>query len=86
MKRVSRAVTIEILKQAFSDFGRDMRDFVRQEIGASEVRIKKDVTEKMSELKTEIIEGVTDVFNNGIHPQLDNHERRLLKLETKTQH
>ena len=74
------------LRQAFEDFGRhfgrEMRDFVRQEIGASETRLKKD----MAELKTDILDGVTDIVNNGIHPQLDNHEHRLLKLETKTQH
>jgi hypothetical protein len=67
------------LMQAFADFsrtfGREMRDFVRQEIGASETRVKK-----------EILEGVAEIIDHGIHPQLDNHEQRLLKLETKTQH
>jgi hypothetical protein len=73
MKPASRAVTIEVLTQAFSDFGREMRDFVRQEIHASETRVK-----------AEILDGVADIIDNGIHPQLDDHEHRLARLETKT--
>ena len=94
MKKVAdnQPVTYGLLKstlnssliRAFADFGRtfgrEMRDFVRQEIGASEVRLKKD----LAELRTEILDGVTDIVNNGIHPQLNNHEHRILKLETNT--
>ncbi len=82
MKRATKTITIEVLTQAFTNFGREMRDFMRQEIGASETRLKKEMTE----LKTEILDGVTDIVNNGIHPQLDDREHRLLKLETKAQH
>lgn len=85
----NQPVTYQLLQstlaQAFSDFGRtfgrEMRDFVRQEIGASETRIKKEVTEKITELKTEILDGVIDIVDNGINPQLNNHEHRILKLE-----
>lgn len=78
MQKASRAVTVEILTQAFSDFGREMRDFVRQEIQASETRIKKDITTAIAD----ILEGVGDIVDNGIHPQLDDHEKRIFKLET----
>lgn len=83
MKEDNGPVTGKILKetltQAFFDFGREMRDFVRQEISASETRIKKEVT-------AEILEGVGDIIDNGIHPQLNNHEERIFKLETRAQH
>jgi len=79
MNNDEKPITVKMLSQAFADFGRtfgrEMRDFVRQEIGASEARIKK-----------EILEGVAEIIDHGIHPQLDNHEGRILKLETKAQH
>jgi hypothetical protein len=75
----NRLVTLKMLKTAFDDFGRnfgrEMRDFMRQEISASETRIKQ-----------EILEGVAEIIDHGIHPQLDDHEKRILKLETKAQH
>lgn len=78
MQKASRAVTVEILTQAFSDFGRDMRDFVRQEIQASETRIKKDITNAIAN----ILKGVGDIVDNDIHPQLNNREERIFKIET----
>jgi hypothetical protein len=87
-KPVTYTLLQSTLKQALEDFGRhfgrEMRDFVRQEIGASETRIKKEVTETLTNFKTEILEGVTDIIDNGIHPQLEDHEHRLARLETKT--
>ncbi len=94
MKADNKLITVKMLKetltQAFSDFGhrfgREMRDFMRQELTASETRIKTELRAEMKELKTEILEGVGDIIDNGIHPQLDNHEERIFKLETRIQH
>ena len=77
MKRASRAVTLEALTQAFSDFGRtvgrEIRDFTRQEIAASEFRIKRD-----------ILTGVAELIDGGVLPQIDDHENRILELEAET--
>lgn len=86
-KDEARAVTVKVLKEAFADFGRtfgrEMRDFMRQELLASETRIKKELRIDMSNLKTKILDGIGDIVDNGIHPQLDDHERRISKLETR---
>jgi hypothetical protein len=61
-----------ILTQALADTSRDLRDFTRQEISASETRIK-----------TEIIDAVAESLDISVHPRFKDHERRLLKLEAK---
>ena len=75
-KPVTQAILQSTLVKAFADFGRafgrEMRDFVRQEIHASEIRIK-----------TEILTGVAEIIDGGINPQLDNHETRIVQLEAK---
>lgn len=49
---------------------RDMRDFVRQENS----RMK-------TEIISEIIEGMGEIFTRHVFPTLDNHKTRLIALE-----
>lgn len=58
---------------AIQDQGRLTVDIMRQEVQA---------TVKRSEDK--ILEGVGEMFSNGINPQLDNHENRIVILEDRT--
>lgn len=60
-------------KQERQDELRNVTDIVRQEIKASENRVIAHVTAE-----------VTSVVNDGILPQIDNHEERLVKLETSS--
>ncbi|MFA5946176.1 MAG: hypothetical protein WC802_04690 [Patescibacteria group bacterium] len=55
----------QILTQALSDQSRDLREYTDQRVSASERRI---------------LDGVGEMFD-GLSPQFNNHERRILKLE-----
>lgn len=54
------------------DLARDMQDFTRSEILASEQR-----------LKTYVHKTLTEVLTDNLFPVLDNHETRLVRLEVK---
>lgn len=73
-----KAELLVAVETMVTDEGRSTRDFVVQEIRASETRM----TSKMEAMRVEIISDLVDVIDNGIHPQLDDHETRLKKLET----
>jgi hypothetical protein len=60
------------LEQVLDDKLRIQTDMLRQEIQASESRIKK-----------EIISEVADFIEGSLLPQIDDHENRITKLETK---
>ncbi len=72
---------IEVLGQMFKDNNRDMRDFVRQEISASEKRIKIDVEGLVAKSEDRILGGVAEIVHDVIAPKLDDHEMRIQKLE-----
>lgn len=60
------SVVKEIVDESARENNRVMQDFVRHEV---------------HKVKEEIIEGVAQILDVSIHPQLDNHEVRLAKLE-----
>jgi NAD+--asparagine ADP-ribosyltransferase len=67
-------------KQAIKDEGRSTRDFVRQEINASEHRMKEYVDEKTDV----VLVALSHTLDTDIQPQIDKHDQRLTKLEAKT--
>lgn len=71
------------LLQAMKDEGRSNRDFVRQEIQASEKRVTDKLMGEIQATEQRIVDSVSDVLSGSVLPQLDNHEQRLTKLETK---
>lgn len=56
----------EIIDDSAQVNNRVMQDFVRHEV---------------RKVKEEIIDGVAQLLDTSIHPQLDDHEARLTKLE-----
>lgn len=61
-----------IVSETVDDKLRIQSDLLRQETRASEHRIK-----------TEIIAGVTDFIDDNLLPNIQDHEDRLIKLESK---
>jgi len=57
------------IDQGFADQSRDLRDYLDNRLTASN-----------KSLKQEILDGVGEMFD-GLSPQFNNHERRILKLE-----
>lgn len=64
-----------------SQLKREIRDEMRALLSASETRIMK----KAHEIKVEIIDGITDVLDEGVLPRLDEHDReiRVIKRHLK---
>ena len=80
MEPLTREILREELKAfkdaidtSMDDKLRIQADILRQEIKAS-----------AKQTKDEVIEAVAEMLDTSLVPQLDNHERRLIKLETKT--
>ncbi|MEK7183451.1 MAG: hypothetical protein AAB776_02325 [Patescibacteria group bacterium] len=67
-------------RQAIADEGRSSRDFTKQEIQASEHRLKAYVDEKTDV----VLSALSHTIDNEIQPKFEDHEQRLTKLETKT--
>ena len=65
----------EIIQESNRELAREMRDFVHQEISASEKRVEE-----------RILVGVSEILHDAIAPKLDNHEVRIEKLEKTTIH
>lgn len=68
------------LLQAVDDKFRINNDILMQEMRALEHRAKLDSDKN----KQDIIEAIGDMIDTGLLPQIDNHEKRITKLETKT--
>ncbi len=74
---------IQILKQMFADQKEETRDEIRSCIAGSEARMMREmgkIRDEMHEMKNDIIETISE----GILPQIDDHETRLVRLERKT--
>ena len=75
------------LTQALSEQTQDLRDFTRQEIKASENRVTEKITKRMDEgfdgQRQLILDAVAESMDYFVHPKINDHERRILKLEAK---
>jgi len=71
---------IEALDQRMDDKFRINNDLLRQEIRASESRLEKKI--EASELK--VLNGVSEMLDGNIVPQIEDLDRRVTKLETET--
>ncbi|MFZ2681769.1 MAG: hypothetical protein WAZ14_01595 [Patescibacteria group bacterium] len=76
-------VNNEQLIQMMDDEFRYNNDLLLQEMRAVENRIEKNFDNKLTVTKDEILAGVADLVGGSILPQMDNHEDRLVVLETK---
>lgn len=68
----------------------DKFDLVRQEIRATKTELRQEIHLVKSELIHEIADtegrlmgALSDTYDSLLKPRLDNHERRITKLETK---
>ena len=69
----------EMIVQTVKDEGKLIVDQMRSEIVASENRQDK----KAEAMEKRIIESVSDAIGNGVVPQIEEHETRIVKLEQK---
>ncbi len=69
----------EVIEQTTDDRARLIIDQNRSEILASEARQDK----KMEVMEKRIIDTISDVVGEGVIPQIEEHEVRLVKLEQK---
>lgn len=76
-------VNNEQLLQAVDNKFRINTDMIRQEIRASETRVKIELRQEMAQMKDEVVTGVAQILDNHTLPTLDNHEVRLTRLETQ---
>jgi hypothetical protein len=75
---------VEALDQRMDDKFRINNDILRQEIRASEHRIKTELRQEIQQSKQEVIQSVAEILDTNVLPSLDSHEQRLTKLEAKT--
>lgn len=75
--------TRDFLRQEIADANRNTQDLLMQEIRASEHRTKIELHKEISQAKQETIDAVAEILDVNLLPQLDDHERRLTRLETK---
>jgi len=68
------------LLQSMRDMFRDNNELIFQEIRATKVELRKDI----QATKSEVIIEITEFIDDRLLPRLDDHEQRLVKLETKT--
>ncbi|MFA5946988.1 MAG: hypothetical protein WC813_03105 [Patescibacteria group bacterium] len=68
-----------ILIQALTDQSRDMRDYTDERVAVSEARLEK----RIDESENRILDAIAETQDMFIKPKLEDHERRLLKLEAK---
>ncbi len=77
---------LQILKQMFDDQSRDLRDFARQENAALENRLTKKIDaldQKLTSTEARIIDGISESLDLAVHPRIEDHEARIMKLEEK---
>lgn len=72
------------LMQSMRDALRDNNDLLLQEIRASEHRLRTEFKHDIEASKYEIIEEITEFIDYRLLPQIDNLDKRVTKLETKT--
>ena len=65
--------------QAIEDEGRDSRDFTLQTVQAATSELRKE----MNEMETRINKNVGDLVGGAVLPQIEEHEIRIVKLESK---
>ena len=93
---VTRGVLIEILTNAlkeqnvqwkidldqrFHDFRLDVRDEIHSCVSGSEGRM----TKKMTEIKEEIIDGITEILDESILPQIADLRSDVDRIKTRLQ-
>jgi hypothetical protein len=76
-------VVVTTLRQEIRDGDRNTQELLMQEIKASEYRVKAELRQEIRQANQETIESVADLLDSNLLPQLDNHERRLTRLETR---
>ena len=81
---------MDAVKQTVADQAELIIDQTRSEMRASENRLMTEIraTEnrleaKIDAVKVEIVDEVSDLIGNSIVSQIDDHEVRITKLETK---
>ena len=77
--KANRVEMKEIIEQTVNDKAQLIIDQTRSEILASENRQDK----KLEAMEQRIIEGVGDLVDNSILPQIEEHDKRITKLEVK---
>lgn len=73
--------------QAIDDRFRLNNDMLRQEMRAMENRMEQkldNLDSKINNAKDEILTGVGEMLDGQVIPQIDDHEVRITRLETKT--
>lgn len=70
---------MDAVKQTVADQAELIIDQTRSEMRASENRLEA----KIDAVKVEIVDEVSDLIGNSIVSQIDDHEVRITKLETK---
>ncbi len=73
-----------VIGQVVYDKIRLNNDILLQEIRASEHRVKTELRQEIKTTEKRILDGVGEMIDDSIVPQLDDHEQRLTKLEAKT--
>ncbi len=74
-----KSVVTSVVTQIVKDESRETRDLLRQEMRTIEIKFDQ----KLEETKKEILEGVAEMLDSSIVPQLDDHEQRLTRLEAR---
>jgi hypothetical protein len=72
-----------VVGQVVKDEIRINNDILRQEIQASEHRIKTELRKEIQQVKQDVVESVAELLDTSLLPQIDDHETRITKLEAK---
>ncbi|MFZ2681747.1 MAG: hypothetical protein WAZ14_01480 [Patescibacteria group bacterium] len=71
------------LMQSMHDAFRDNNELIFQEIRATKTELRRELIQGLRTTKIDLISEITDFIGDRLLPQLDDHERRLVKLEAK---
>ena len=77
-----RGIMREVVEENNGVLKREIRDEVHSLIKASEAGLIRRMDEKMDQMKTEILDGVDDIVGGSLLPQIDDLDRRVIRLET----
>lgn len=62
-----------------------LRDETYSIVKASEAGLKRYIDEALHRTKEEIVDAVIDVIDGGILPQIENHDREIVKIKRHLQ-
>lgn len=87
LKQAIKQVRVDV-QQDIREASRNTQDLLMQEIRASEHRIKSELRQEIHrdiyQAKQETIEAVAELLDANVLPQMDDHEKRLTRLEVKS--